>query len=512
MVDTQRTYIFPGHVAVPAPDRVSAGLSVGPAVTEVRRARYYDTADWRLRRAGAALELWQEGSAAGWHLRLPAGSDRRDLEVSVACDPTPDALTDDAPAVPEGLSDLTAARTVGAPLRPVAALVIHRTRTPLTDRRGRAVAELAVDDVEAAFPDVGRPPRAWQELDLQGRGGGREKLHRLDRAIRGVGGARAPFGSKLAHALGAEDPTRPAAARPAPDDPVAPLLAVRWRALVDELVARDPEVRRSDPEGVHKMRVATRRLRSLLGSFAPLLEPSAVGPLRRELRWLGAGLGGWRDAEVLAASLTEDLDRLEPSEVLGPARDDVLGHLAAQRRDAATTALAALRSARYLELLEALLAFDPGAAGGGHAGRSTSAAAATVMRRELRRVRRRVRSADRARRPQERARAYHEVRKAAKSARYAAETFEPALGAPARRLARRFEDLQELLGAAQDAAVARRVARVIGVRTGVLPGHNGFTMGLLSGLQQTRIDTAHRQFAAHWRAVEHDRAWTHLGR
>ena len=56
-------------------------------------------------------------------------------------------------------------------------------------------------------------------------------------------------------------------------------------------------------------------------------------------------------------------------------------------------------------------------------------------------------------------RALHEVRKAAKGMRYAAETFEPVIGKPARRIAQRFVAIHEMLGTGQDAVVARDLLR-----------------------------------------------------
>ena len=55
-----------------------------------------------------------------------------------------------------------------------------------------------------------------------------------------------------------------------------------------------------DPEGVRRMRVATRRLRSDLRSFAGVLDPAWAESLRRELRWLARALGSVREVDVLA--------------------------------------------------------------------------------------------------------------------------------------------------------------------------------------------------------------------
>ena len=75
-------------------------------------------------------------------------------------------------------------------------------------------------------------------------------------------------------------------------------------AALERLLDHDIGVRLGeDPEFVHQSRVATRRLRSDLKTFRDALDPVWVDRMRAELKWLGADLGGVRDADVLAARL-----------------------------------------------------------------------------------------------------------------------------------------------------------------------------------------------------------------
>ncbi len=53
-----------------------------------------------------------------------------------------------------------------------------------------------------------------------------------------------------------------------------------------------------DPEGVHQMRVSTRRLRAVMKAFRSILGDEAVTRLNAELRWLAQNLGHARDADV----------------------------------------------------------------------------------------------------------------------------------------------------------------------------------------------------------------------
>lgn len=63
------------------------------------------------------------------------------------------------------------------------------------------------------------------------------------------------------------------------------------------ILAHDPGARLGDdPEDVHQLRVATRRLRAFLRAARPLLEKSWAEDLRAEPGWLGGALGPVRPA------------------------------------------------------------------------------------------------------------------------------------------------------------------------------------------------------------------------
>ncbi|MEV5711542.1 CHAD domain-containing protein, partial [Actinoallomurus sp. NPDC052274] len=74
--------------------------------------------------------------------------------------------------------------------------------------------------------------------------------------------------------------------------------------------------------------------------------------------------------------------------------------------------------------------------------------------------------------------ALHRTRKAAKRARYTAEAAAPALGSPAKKLARRAERLQEVLGAHHDGVVAAERLGELARRTGT-PAVEAFALGRL---------------------------------
>jgi len=61
-----------------------------------------------------------------------------------------------------------------------------------------------------------------------------------------------------------------------------------------------------DPEGVHSMRVASRRLRSALRSFLPHLDQPTLAPITKQIKAIADSLGDVRDQDVAIQAL-EDL-------------------------------------------------------------------------------------------------------------------------------------------------------------------------------------------------------------
>jgi CHAD domain-containing protein len=114
---------------------------------------------------------------------------------------------------------------------------------------------------------------------------------------------------------------------------------------------------RAHVEGVHQMRVATRRLRSSLTIYKDLLPAEERRYLANELKWLIGELGPARDWDVFLA------------EVLGPVINDLpdegtLGLLRSEAEDqrdrAYERAQAAIRSERYVGLALLLSAWAKG--------------------------------------------------------------------------------------------------------------------------------------------------------
>jgi CHAD domain-containing protein len=114
-----------------------------------------------------------------------------------------------------------------------------------------------------------------------------------------------------------------------------------WTAAL----AHEPGVRAGlDPEQVHKMRVAMRRLRTALRVFAGAFDGAPSSEWRDELRWLGQLLGTVRDLDVHRLELPEW--RVRFSEAPPEGWEELDHRLAARRALARVQLLEALDSPR----------------------------------------------------------------------------------------------------------------------------------------------------------------------
>jgi CHAD domain-containing protein len=470
--ETETKYDAPAGAGLPRLDDLPRVASTSGPDEEQLEAEYYDTDDLRLIRAGITLRRRRGGDDAGWHLKLPLGAaTRREIQVP---------LGRGGRRVPGELAELIRVYTRGEPVRPVARITTHRQRMTLLGQTGESLAEVAEDDVSAQTLGGTTAVSSWHEVEVELTGGSRKLLVAADELLRRSGLRPAGRSAKLERALGGQLPER---AHPTPltssSSAGQVVLAYLW-TQAERLKSLDPMVRRDEPDAVHQMRVATRRLRSTLRSFGHIIRRDGTQGLAAELKWLGAVLGEARDGEVLAGHLQAALSETPAELVIGPVQARVQGHFASVRADARVALLGALDSQRYFSLLDELdkLMAQPPLAP------QAAMPAADVLpaeaRRPYRQLRRRMRRARHASPGQPTDRALHEARKAAKRARYASEAMAPAIGKKASRFAKQMKQVQSVLGDHQDTVIARQVERELGI-TAHLAGENAFSYGLLYG-------------------------------
>lgn len=486
-LEVERTYDVPPDSTIPA--------ALGPAVRrDELLAVYWDTSDLALQRHRISLRRRSGGKDAGWHLKLPAGQARLELQV----------LGEGDDVVPHELSALVRAAARGAELVPVARLATIRTVHPVLDDDGRILVEVVDDDVHAQALLSDRQLQ-WREWEAELVAGDTAALDAVDVRLRAAGGQRSATPSKVGRLLQGGPVAGPVLRRSAQASEV---VRAHLYAQRDELVRRDPQVRLDAPDAVHKMRVATRRLRSALHTFRSLVDPATAAALSDELRWLAGVLGAARDAEVMRMRLS-DLLATEPADlVVGPVVETVNQELSGRYLVAHAQVVQALDGQRYVDLLRALdsLVDVPGTAEAHGTARDVLP---RLVRRRDRRLRKALHAADKATDAQARDLQLHEARKQAKATRYAAEAVQPPFTGAAQRYAATVTALQEVLGEHQDSVVTREVLRELGAAS-TRSGRNGFTLGRLHALEQFRA-AAGSDLTEARRAFDRHRVRTWLG-
>ncbi|MGW2723972.1 CYTH and CHAD domain-containing protein [Streptomyces sp. NPDC001492] len=456
-------------------------------------ATYYDTSDERLAASAITLRRRTGGSDAGWHLKFPVAPGVRD-EIQAPLSDT----------VPRSLAGLVRSRVRDAELLPVVRLRSDRDLRDLVDAGGRVLAEVSVDAVHAERLTGKGGSAQWTELEVElADGGDPVLLDKVDKRLRKAGVRPSASASKLARALAETAPKKKSGKKQEAKPPVTAgdhvLAYVREQR--DAIVELDPAVRQDVYDSVHRMRVATRRMRSAFRSYGKVLDRTVTDPVGEELKWLAGELGVDRDREVLTERLTAALDELPRTLLSGPIRTRLRTWMNARRGGSRRRLTGVLDSERYLKLLDGLdaLIADPplleAAAG------KPEKVIAKAVRKDFGRLSGLVEQAIALEPGHDRDLALHEARKEAKRTRYSAEAAVPALGSPATELSRSMKALQNLLGDHQDSFMTRQTLRELSA-VAHAAGESSFTYGVLYGREEARATAVEVQLPGVWQEVK----------
>jgi CHAD domain-containing protein len=511
--EVERKYVADEAVELPSLTELMAGgngsrdpqiahVVEGEPVRQRLAATYFDTAALDLARSGLTLRRRTGGEDAGWDLQVPSGPDAR----SELRHP----LGRGARTVPAALRKMVWAQTLGAELRPVAEITTDRTVRRWVDVTGHVVAEMADDRVSArrllpteGLGDAAAAATSWREIEVDLGEGAVDLLSAVDARLRERGLSEAPSASELAQVLDLPSigPAGPGEGRELTvESPAGEVLLVHISEQVQQVRTQDLPVRLDATDAVHKMRVATRRLRSALTTFKPLFDPDVVGPLRNELKWLAGELGAARDAEVMRDRVRSavEAEKGEAGEARAAAgvTDSELGEA---YRSAHDRVLAELDGDRYHAILRALdrLVTAPPVTD-----RALATAGETLpplVARSYKKVRRIVKQADATPAGAEHEELLHDARKAAKRARYAGESVSRTFGKEAVAFAKAMEDVQEALGEHQDSVLTRERLRDLARHTSSTDA--AFLYGRLHALEEAAAGESQRHFDAAWKAA-----------
>jgi CHAD domain-containing protein len=466
----------PGQLADTVP-----GLCVTPGVPKRLVDRYVDTKDWRMGRAGYVLRVRRRAGHAEATLKdLSTATKglRRRLEV-----------TQSLPAL--GLEALDRTGDVGWRVQAVAGsnhlnevLEVRTRRRPFAlEIHGEQIGELALDDTVIATGEERRRLRlsrvevevlpAWVEAM-------RPFVERLRRECGLQPATLSKFEAGLM-AAGLSIPGLPDIG-PLGVSPGSSIGELAYRVLRKETLAMLANVAGTrlgeDIEGLHQMRVATRRLRAGLQMFADVL-PVRAGRLRAELGWLAALLGDVRDLDIQLGRFDDWTEEMPGDH--REALDELADLLSRHRVSARQALLEALDSRRYERLVSGMVSLL--LKGPSVRSRACREPAVIVMPRLITQRHEAAGKAARRAKQTQKATDFHRLRIRCKRLRYALEfasgLYDGELGGFVRQMA----SLQDVLGAMQDAEVAssRLQAIALNEEGAGLSNATVFAMGGVAG-------------------------------
>ncbi len=482
------------------PPEAAGRLAKLPAIAALRSGRargtatalmWFDTADGKLAARGQVVEAPSRGprlllrtlpeTHETWHPARPARVLQR-----LGPDETPEEAGGDALAAIAAFAGRQQAFRLDSPYGAIQAVLLEgRLRSLETEKpaarlslTGTLPAVLAASRVIAAELPL-QPPLA---------------------ALAEEGRALATGQPRRPHRLGAPDTSAATTAEEA-------FLAAAGH-LVEVVRQQSARIRRdAPPEPVHQTRVALRRLRSVFRVFRTTTDCAALRAIDGQLRDVLSVLGPARDWDVFLGGIVREVEAaFEGDKRIAALRRAAEG----KRRDAYDAVLAMFGAAPWrLLLIDAVAmllerpwrdAADPQrleqlAAPVAEFGRS-------VMDRRWHRLRRAGSDFE-----ELSAEALHELRLDGKRLRYAAEVFTPVFGVKAgRRFLRRVAALQEGLGLANDAAVARGLTASL-----AKPGDGGraWAVGVVEGWSEARVASRRGEALQAWQALHgKDRFWS----
>lgn len=431
--------------------------AIGPSRVVDMEDTYVDTASGRVRAARWAARFRRiDGTTfvtVKGLARRGAGATHRRSELEGLADPTLPPATWPPSAARDRLIEIVGEEPLG-PL-----VTIEQRRRQRDFANDQVAVEVSLDRVVTRAD--GRVADRSNVLEIELKSGDAAELARVGTDLAQRAFLVEATTSKLARAEAAAQRARIERSQPrletgpAPgvtaDDPMSVAGRKVLRFHLARVLAREPGVRAGiDPEELHKMRVATRRLRAAWRVFGDAFRGAKVRRLRDDLGVVASKLGATRDLDVQLGRLTT------------PRRDD-LGPLEvawrSKREEARAALVKELASARHRRWLTSFIRFvevdDAGVAP------TTGAEPTTVRERAgsqiwaaYERVRAFERVVDGAA-PE----TLHRLRIEAKRLRYSIEFVREALAPEAADPIARITALQDHLGLLNDADVAAAMTR-----------------------------------------------------
>ena len=430
----------------------------GKPVTRHLISIYYDTPDLKL--LDAAISLRVRRMSGGWFQAVKgaghslAGLHQRMEWEDVIAKGEPDFTK----IVDPSLAKIFAEQSLRDALRPIFTTDVQRTEWQLQYQDGSTI-EVALDLGEL---QNGKKKEVIQEVELELKHGNAVHLFELALALQADIPLHIENVSKAqrGYAWYREQPLGTSKAQAIELHPKTPanqaLQQISWECLRQLQSNQDMVLHGEDPEGVHQMHIALRRLRAALKLFK-----CEVADLHDELKWLGTVLGEARDWDVLLhETLPAAFKQLAFGDPPGDLQQNALQALASAASKRAYVKLrAALNSQRYQRLLLTLGAWL--GSDDYHNTRKVVKVAEHLLERNFEKLKSHSKNLSELS-PAQR----HKVRIEAKHLRYAAEFFLSLYSSKKQSVATqpfidKLKSLQTSLGMQNDIAVAERLLQLL---------------------------------------------------
>jgi triphosphatase len=480
------------------------GLVLEPRPTLKIFDTYFDTEDWRIHRAGFALRIRSgDGKSEATLKSLRSNStemaDRREVSETLESTESESIARSTGP-VGTRVHAVSGVR----PLQPL--FEVHTSRQLYAVHAAndeKPLGEIALDETVISRPH-GQPQTSIQRVEVEALTDAHEPLQTLVKALRTGCALESATDSKFSQGL------KSVGLAPAPPPELAPT-AVSASMRIDEVALanlrrylsawdlHEPGARLGDdPEELHDLRVAGRRLDAILRQFGAYL-PESLVRIRPTLKKVLRALGEARDLDV--ALLELDTFNRELSEVDQASLEPLKQHLRSERTRVRTRMLSLLDSSavqKDLGKLRLELAQPSGAGDTGAPGVPALHVVPALIRARYKKVRKGANLLT----PESPMESYHAVRGSAKKLRYVLESVAVIFGKPANGMVRSLRRWQEKLGTQQDANVAgQRLQALATVPPKGLPPETLFLMGRLAAHYAGRASKARKRHPRAYRKV-----------
>ena len=478
------------------------GLTLEPRSTQQIFDTYLDTDDWRIHRAGFALRVRSESGTTeatlkSLHSASTEVADRRELTETLDSSDS-EAIRESIGPVGIRVCAVSGART----LMPLFELRTSRQRFAIRKSdEEQQLGEIALDETVISRPH-GEPQASMLRVEVEALTEAHGSLRSLVKTLRSNCALEAASDTKYSLGLRSVGLAPPAQefARTTVDASmtIAEVATANLRRYLAAWHLHEPGARLGDdPEELHDLRVAGRRLDAVLRQFQAFLPPEFL-KVRTTLKSVLTALGHARDLDVAIGELQIFHRKLPKSDRV--ALEPLKEHLMSERDRARAQMLSVLDSIwvqKNLQELTSLLNVPVAALETSQADLALHTAPG-LIRQRFRKLRKRAELLGADSSTDE----YHEVRGHVKKLRYALEAVAALYGKPADDMIRALRRWQENLGLQQDAAVAmQRLNDLAGAKPKGIPAETLFLMGRLAERHLGAARQARKRCATGYRKV-----------